>query len=140
MNKAEIEAVAYFKKRGIPLIRFGFDEKEKRIDTESWFKIPEIIRSSPDYILIHKRAYFLEVKGFQEDLKIKIIDLIMMDQWNRLMPIIFFAYDCGNNNSYIIQYKNLWNRIHTCDILRYHDNRKLYHSLTPDILRSIAIK
>ena len=139
-NKAETKAEEFFKNKGIPLIRFGFDEKEKHIDTKHWFKIPEIVRSSPDYILISKSSYFLEVKGFQKDLKVKITDLVMMDQWNRLMPIVIFAYDCGKDVPYVIQYKKLWDRIHTCPILRYQDNRKLYYSLGPDVLRYIAVE
>ena len=90
INIAEIKAQQHFKAKGMTLLRYGFDEKDPMVKVDEWFKLPEIVRSSPDFIVIHNKSAFVEVKGFYQELKIKVHDLIMMNYWDKIMSFIFY--------------------------------------------------
>tara|TARA_R100001594_G_scaffold78597_2_gene113204 strand:+ start:1564 stop:2028 length:465 start_codon:yes stop_codon:yes gene_type:complete len=139
INLAEVKAEEYFKKKGVTLVRFGFDEKDPPMQTNEWFKLPEIVRSSPDFIIINKKSAFMEVKGFYQELKIKVHDLIMMNYWNQVMPLYLYCYDNSDQQSYTIKYQDLYDQIHIQPVDRYKDNQKVYYKLTKAILKGVQL-
>ena len=71
---AEPKAVKFYKSKNIKIVRYGFNyqDADDRIEKEDFFKIPELMRCLPDYLIITNKAYLLEVKGCNDLLKIKI--------------------------------------------------------------------
>ena len=137
INLAEVKAEEYFKKKGVTLVRFGFDEKDPPMQTFEWFKLPEIVRSSPDFIAIHNESAFIEVKGFYTTLKIKVHDLIMMNYWDQVMPLYLYCYDNFDQQGYTIKYQDLYKQIHVQPVDRYKDNQKVYYKLTKAVLEGV---
>ena len=92
---AEPKAEEYLARRMVPFIRSGLDALD--FDGPIW-KIPEFIRSMPDYIIFnqYEQPLFLEAKGFRNMVKLKIRDLKNYRLWNSQLEIIFFLYDIEN--------------------------------------------
>lgn len=109
--------------------KFGFDETNRNIPSEYFFKIPETLRNAPDYICIKRDAFFLECKGYRDFLKIKEDDLKGYSFWNRLMPLYFFAFDCKSMTHKTISFSKLSDLIPVSDIDSYPDNKKIYYKV-----------
>ena len=55
----------------ITYARYGFDELNK-IPYDKFVMIPEVLRNSPDYMVMHRKAFFLEVKCCRYDIRLKL--------------------------------------------------------------------
>ena len=91
INRAEESAIEYFDKNNIKYVRYGFDEKNRKIESDIWWNLPQIIRSSPDFIAKNDNTVFVEAKGYRGDLKIKVNDLIAYEHWNRILPLWLYV-------------------------------------------------
>ena len=123
-NISESKAEEFYKSKNIPITRCGFNEQDK---TKNFYKIPNLVRSLPDYVIIPKKAYFLEVKGCTDRLKVKLVDMKGYDVWNKIIPIIIFAYSSSNKHCYRVTYQRLKELL---DLMgtkgTYPDNNKEY--------------
>ena len=131
-NIAEPKAEQFYKSKNIPIIRYGFDQydPEKRIEKKDFYKVPELIRALPDYVIIPKKPYFLEVKGCTDVLKVKIPDMKGYDVWDKIMPIIVFAYSNLNKHCYRVPYQRLKELLYSMGTKgKYPDNNKEYLSV-----------
>ena len=63
VNIAESKAEEFYKKKEIKIVRLGFNyqDEKQRIEDKDFFKIPLLMRSLPDYLIITDTAYLLEV-------------------------------------------------------------------------------
>lgn len=131
-NIAEDKMLDYFKGKGVTVCRFGFDEKQENIESKAFFKIPEEIRSAPDYIVVSDKAVFMEVKGFSGSLKVKRKDLVNYEIWNRVMPVYFFIYNAKKSTARVIGLDDL-NKLVDRDDTTFEwfpDNGKRYFNIT----------
>ena len=133
VNIAEDKAESFYESKGIPFIRTGFNQYDEKtiIEADLFFKIPEKIRNFPDYIIIKKRAYLLEVKGCRENVNIKLCDLNSYDFWDKICPMVFFIYSIPFRMCYRAEYSRLKELLTpTFSIIKvYPDNKKEYYSL-----------
>jgi len=126
VNIAEACAEEYFRSNGMKYVRYGFDEKCGRIDTDIWWKIPEEIRSAPDYIVLRNATVFFEVKGYIGTLKIKINDMIAYEHWSKILPVWMFVRNCGSDKEYCVEWKKVIEHMSKCKVGYYPDNGRTY--------------
>ena len=129
-NPAEIKAMEYYKKKGLYVTRFGFDEKNENIPVDCFRLIPEEIRNMPEYIIIGKECWLLEVKGCRDILRIKLDDLEGYKFWDKICKVAIFVYSFQYKCCYIVTYKRLKELLESDKMAtkdRYHDNNKEYY-------------
>jgi hypothetical protein len=125
-NRAEKCAVEYFDKNKLKYVRYGFDEKNRRIESAIWWNLPEVVRSSPDFIVSNDSTVFVEAKGYRGDLKIKVNDLIAYEHWNMIMPLWLYIRNFDTSEEQMIDFKNMKKKIYECETGQYQDNGKTY--------------
>tara|TARA_R110002110_G_scaffold93458_6_gene243150 strand:+ start:4095 stop:4541 length:447 start_codon:yes stop_codon:yes gene_type:complete len=128
-NAAEECAIEYFDNHKYHYLRYGFDEKNGRIESKIWWSLPDAIRSSPDFIVVNNSAVFFEAKGYRGDLKIKVNDLINYEHWDKIMPLWLYVKNFDTNKEQVIEFKELRKYIYECDTGKYADNGKTYFIL-----------
>ena len=126
---ADDKCVEYLRKRNVFYIRNGFDQQNEKIPSNKFFKIPNVIRSQPDFIIITSDAYFLEVKGCKEILRLKLDDLKSYDFWDNQMSLYVFVYSTLERSHKIISYAKLSEIAYTCSMDYYEDNNKAYYKI-----------
>ena len=126
---ADIECESFLEKHKIEYMRYGFDQHNDRIKSEQWFKLPEIIRNKPDFIVFQSKASFLEVKGCKDILRLKIADIKSYDFYMQIMPLTFFLYSTTKNQHKLVPYKHLKVLTTIAPIGRYKDNGKEYFKI-----------
>ena len=118
--------IEYFDKNNIKYVRYGFDEKNRKIESDIWWNLPQIIRSSPDFIAKNDNTVFVEAKGYRGDLKIKVNDLIAYEHWNRILPLWLYVKNFDTKEENIIQFETMEKKIYQCETGQYQDNGKKY--------------
>ena len=126
---ADSKCEALLKKRGVFYIRYGFDQQGNKIESSKFFKIPSIIRSQPDFIIISEGSYFLEVKGCRDILRLKQEDIQSYNFWQNLMSLYIFIYSATKNKYKIVTYEKLSETAITCTMDYYEDNGKAYYKI-----------
>ena len=128
-EKMCIKLLNEMKKVNFEWTRFGFDETNENIPSKSFVKIPQKLRNAPDFIVIGKKAIFLEAKGFRGCLKIKECDLEGYKYWNELLELMFFIYDAPNKKYKLISYEELLKLTKNAETGRYEDSNKTYYKI-----------
>ena len=129
-NAAEVKAEEFFKMSNIHYQRIGFDEKNKAFPKDLFAKIPPKLRSMPDYIATGKEAQFIEVKGFNEEFKLKMHDLETYEWWVEVLPLTIYAYDFDKQVAILIPFEELYRDIKLKNNFatgQYHDNGFRYY-------------
>ena len=108
-NLAEEMAEDFYKDKNISLYRLGWDcyNEETKIPTADFWKFPSEIRGMPDYVLVHKNTYFLEVKGCYDNVKFKKSDMDNYSFWDNICPVVFFIYSSKFKINYRLHYKKV---------------------------------
>ena len=110
----------------ITYARYGFDELNK-IPYDKFVIIPEVLRNSPDYMVMHRKAFFLEVKCCRDDIRLKLDDIDSYEFWSNMCPLFFFLY-CTSKKEYLtISFNKLKEISKTCKVDTYEDNNKMYY-------------
>ena len=125
---AEDECQAYLKKNDIPYTRYGFDA----LFSVSWQKfkmIPQVLRNTPDYMVLHRQATLLEAKGCHDILRLKLDDCDSYDWWVKICPLSVFVYSTKYGKHKLVKYEDLRAKALTCDIAIYEDNGKEYYKI-----------
>jgi len=103
-NIAEDLCISWMKKDG-EYRRLGFDEKNDRVKSKTFYDIPHLIRCLPDFVWF-KDCYhfFIEVKGCTDSLKMKIRDWLCYERWNEICEgrLYFYIYSVKTGRSYWI--------------------------------------
>jgi hypothetical protein len=133
VNIAEIKAQEFYKKKGLYVTRFGFDEKNENIPTNVFKMIPPKIRNMPEYLVIGKKGcWLLEAKGCRDILRVKLEDMIGYEFWNNICRMVIFAYSCQFDCYYIFTYKDLKYLLKNDNSIKkdnYPDNNKEYYAI-----------
>tara|TARA_Y100000310_G_C20339770_1_gene649220 strand:- start:83 stop:595 length:513 start_codon:yes stop_codon:yes gene_type:complete len=139
VNRAEIMAIRSFEKWGVNYVRFGFDEKEKRVDSQDWWNIPEVIRNAPDFIVFSRTTCFFEAKGYRGNLKIKIADWESYATWNHMMSLYFLACNFDSYRTYLLHFRDLDMYIKSPFTKKgvYDDNKKPFYIIEENKLKQI---
>ena len=109
--------------------KYGFDEKNEKVDSDIWFKLPQFIRSTPDYIVYRNKVVFFEVKGYRKEIKLKEEDLKVYKHWNSLMELYVFFRNFDTNQNTILSFDKIMEKIPYCEMSAYEDNGKKYYIL-----------
>ena len=134
VNIAESKAEEFYKKKEIIIVRLGFNyqDEKQRIEDKDFFKIPLLMRSLPDYLIITDTAYLLEVKGCNDLLKVKIKDMKNYDVWNKITPLVFFVYSASLKTCYRIKYDILKEMLLSMGKKGiYKNDNKEYYGINP---------
>ena len=116
----------YLDSKNITYARYGFDELNK-IPYNKFVMIPELLRNSPDYVVMHNKATFLEVKCCRTDIRLKLLDMASYDWWSEFCPLVFFLYSTAHKENVVIKYTDLKEISKTCETDTYDDNGKEYY-------------
>ena len=130
-NIAEDKAVQYYNSIDCTLIRYGLDQLNSGIGKKEFCLIPIVLRNTPDYIVIQKMAWLVEVKGGRDILRLKFEDLESYDKWTHFCPILFFVYSTSFKKHKQITYTDIKDLIYSNDYPtdRYPDNNKEYYKI-----------
>ena len=126
-NTAEKFFEFYCARNNITCARYGMDQLNSGITGKEFITIDKMIRNSPDYIMISKGTYFVEVKGCKDSLGMKLSDIESYRKWNEIMPVLYFVYSATFNQYKIIEHENFVNIIGICETKRYPDNNEEYY-------------
>jgi len=139
VNIAEDFLVNLYKDdNNVLLIKYGLDLLHVDMPMDKFCKIPEVIRKTPDYIMVHNdrsNAYFLEVKGCKIFLKLKLEDIEAYRSWHRTMnssmDFIMFIYDTNTKTYLFITLSRLRYLIKCKEysIKKFFDNKKEYYEI-----------
>ena len=130
-NIAEDKAMQYYGSLDCRLIRYGLDEMNSGISKKEFCLIPKVLRNTPDYIVIQKIAWLVEVKGGRDILRLKFEDLESYGKWTHFCPLLFFVYSTSYKKHTQIPYyllkKMIWDNNYPTD--KYPDNNKEYYKI-----------
>ena len=142
LNVAEVKAEEFFKMRNIYYQKVGFDEKNEAFPKDLFVKIPPKLRAMPDYIAINKEATFVEVKGFNDEFKLKENDLKSYEWWMQVLPVMIYAYDFNKQVAVILPFEDLYRDMKLNNNFatgRYHDNGFRYYVIDWKYLNKLKI-
>jgi hypothetical protein len=131
-NVAEDIALEYYNSIDCVVTRYGLDLLHREdVTVEKFCKIPEFIRNTPDFIVIQKKCFLVEVKGCYDLLKLKICDMKSYDKWLEYNPILLFVYSSKTKEFNQIPYPYIKELIHRYNypIDKYKDNGKEYYKI-----------
>lgn len=128
-NEAEIYAEKWFVDNEYKFVKYGFDEKHDKVEKDIWFKLPQFIRSTPDYIVLGKNLVFVEVKGYRKEIKLKMVDIQQYKKWQEELPLFVFLrnFDTGENTW--LSYESIMEQLPSCRTGVYEDNGQEYYIL-----------
>ena len=94
--------------------KLGWDFEEDKnpvnlIPLNKFYKLPKMIQKLPDYIVIGKYPYFIESKGCNTHLHLKLNDYEQYKKWNRIMPLNFYIYNYATKSHKLISWKQMKN-------------------------------
>lgn len=131
---AERQFVVYAKKMGWHGAKYGFEQ-----GVEHFWKVPEVIRATPDFVISSPVPMLVEVKGCGKDgiIKLKERDLTALESWNHMADVWFFFYDSHRKRVSFQAYPSINEVVMDSDIVQdiYPDNNALYYKLPVDKIK-----
>ena len=127
---AEPKCEEWLKKNNVVYTRYGFDALFD-IKPKDFMKIPDLIRCTPDFMVIGKNACFIEAKGCSDILRIKVDDLKSYLRWDKICPVYLFVYSTTFKSKKVETIKKINDYIHLGVVPRgvYPDNGKEYYKI-----------
>ena len=115
----------------------------KDIPTQVQKYVPEIVKKTPDYMMVSDDFHFVECKMADhitgEHVKIKEKDLQQYNSWSRASVFLFFIYNLKFNESYFLELNDLHeliaNNNYKTDV--YPNNQKRYIEIPMDDIRRL---
>jgi len=144
-NAAEDIFEEKLKKDKIWFHRLGFNQTENNIPRGTMFRVPDLVRNIPDYIILGKLGFcFAEVKGGTDNFKFKLKNLASYDFWNEFtsMRLLFFlcsprtrwyCYIWHNDLRSLIAEKNY-------KIMEYDDNKAKFIQIPIEDFENVESK
>ena len=123
---SESKCEKYLENKAIRYKRFGWDYTVDKVPGPDFVKLPEVMRSLPDYIIFNNKAYFVEVKGCKHFLRLKLCDMESYTFWNNIMDLFFFIYSSSGNKIYKKSHSDMNEITKHCETKVYPDNNKKY--------------
>ena len=136
LDLAESKCVEFLESKGINYRRLGFDSTNDPIPYKDFIKIPQKLRSMPDFIVFQNQPIFVEVKGCKDVLRLKDSDTKSYSFWSKLiLPVTLFVYSSTLNSYKIIPFRKVLDLLPECETDRYHDNNKLYYKIKWEMIK-----
>ena len=135
LDLAEGKCFEFLESRGIDYRRLGFDSTNDPIPFKDFIKIPDKLRSMPDFIAFQSRPIFVEVKGCKDILRLKDSDTKCYKFWSQLLPLTLYVYSSTFDNYKIIPFRKVLDLLPECETDRYHDNNKLYYKIKWEMIK-----
>tara|TARA_R100001443_G_scaffold3198_1_gene10145 strand:- start:12434 stop:12913 length:480 start_codon:yes stop_codon:yes gene_type:complete len=134
INLAEEKAIEYYNKIDASIIRMGNDEKGNKIPYKKIIILPDALRNMPEFIVIKNNAWFVEVKGGRDFIRIKLCDMDNYKWWDNLfksVSLVIFMYSTKLDTCKQILFKDLIKFIESnkIEIDVYEDNKKEYYKI-----------
>ena len=134
---------AFCKRHEIWCQRFGVTTRDSyMMPKDLFFKIPKLIRSAPDYLMVNKKFHFIECKMADkktgEHVKIKEHDMSHYLVWNNVGDLLFYIYNFKYNESYFIDSHYIFEFIQNKNYKQgmYKENGKYYYEVPMDDIRA----
>tara|TARA_Y100000593_G_C4187734_1_gene275243 strand:+ start:258 stop:704 length:447 start_codon:yes stop_codon:yes gene_type:complete len=116
--------------RDILFYKYGIDNHPFG---KALYKVNRKIRNTPDYIVVRDVAYFIEVKGCKNFVRMKLKDLESYDFWNKLMELYYCIYSATFRETRFISHTTLKNLVKRCNIKQFNDptpdDKKEYYEI-----------
>ena len=136
LDLAESKCVEFLESKGINYRRLGFDSTNDPIPYKDFIKIPQKLRSMPDFIVFQIQPIFVEVKGCKDVLRLKDSDTKSYSFWSKLiLPVTLFVYSSTFNSYKLIPFRKVLDLLPECETDRYHDNNKLYYKIKWEMIK-----
>lgn len=130
---AERAFVRYALANGWRGARYGFEA-----GVEGFWKLPEVIRSTPDFVLTDPNPMLVEVKGCGRDglIKLKDRDMKALAFWDTVCHLSFFFYDSDRHRVAFVSFLQIADLLRDETIMYgvYPDNNARYAKLPVDRL------
>ena len=139
-NIAEDQAIQYYNSIDCFYTRYGLDLLNSGLSKKDFCKIPSMIRNTPDYLVIQKTSWLVEVKGCRDYLRMKLVDLSNYREWNNICPVLYFIYSTIYKRPIQLPHNILESMIQVLmpgkeyPVKQYSDNKKWYHEIPVDDL------
>lgn len=131
---AERQFVAFAKRNNWHGAKYGFEQ-----GVEHFWKVPEVIRATPDFVISHPHPMLVEVKGCGKDgiIKLKERDLTALIAWEDMCDVWMFFYDSHLNR---VSFQGLQSILMTIrepgvEIDHYPDNNAKYYKVPVSTLK-----
>jgi hypothetical protein len=134
LDLAENKFVELLESKSIVYKKFGFDNDP--IPVKDFIKLPQKLRSMPDFIVFQNQPIFVEVKGCKDVLRLKDSDTKSYSFWSKLiLPVTLFVYSSTFNSYKLIPFRKVLDLLPECEADRYHDNNKLYYKIKWEMIK-----
>ena len=122
--------------------RFGITTKEGyAMPKDMFYKIPKLIKSAPDYLMIKNKFHFVECKVASEDhVKIKEHDMKHYTSWASVGDLLFFIHNRLTRESFIVEYHYVSDLIANSEYEQgmYPENGKYFYKVKMDDIRRVG--
>ena len=136
LDLAESKCVEFLESKVINYRRLGFDSTNDPIPYKDFIKIPQKLRSMPDFIVFQNQPIFVEVKGCKDILRLKDSDTKSYSFWSKLiLPVTLFVYSSTFDSYKLIPFRKVLDLLPECETDRYHDNNKLYYKIKWEMIK-----
>ena len=135
VSVGEEKCEEFLNSKGMTYLRYGFDVLDK-VSRRQYVMIPDKIRNTPDFMVMHNRASLLEAKCCKNDhVRIKFADIQSYNWWNKQCSLNVFIYNIKRKEHLVFRYDHLKDlAIKYGEIDKYHDNNKEYYKIHWDKL------
>jgi len=125
--------------------RFGITTKEGyAMPKDMFYKIPKLIKSAPDYLMIKNKFHFVECKMADKHsgnhVKIKEHDMKHYTSWASVGDLLFFIHNRLTRESFIVEYHYVSDLIANSEYEQgmYPENGKYFWKVKMDDIRRIG--
>ena len=125
--------------------RFGITTKEGyAMPKDMFYKIPKLIKSAPDYLMIKNKFHFVECKMADKPTgthcKMKEQDMQHYASWANVGSLLFFIHNELLKESFIVEHHYISELIANCEYEQgmYPENGKYFYKVKMDDIRRVG--
>lgn len=135
-DKAEGAFEHFAKQNMIEIVRFGFN----RPPFKRFAQLPEFLRYAPDYLVEDRQNVlnaslhtFVECKGSGgKNVKIKPTTLAHADEWNNILPLVFFIYNSKTDHIQIVPNQDMQRIVEGRELKKFESDNNEYYEIALD--------
>tara|TARA_Y100000768_G_scaffold80227_1_gene57077 strand:- start:20576 stop:21076 length:501 start_codon:yes stop_codon:yes gene_type:complete len=133
----------FCKRNDIWCQRFGITTRDSyAIPKQMFYKIPKLIKSAPDFLMVNKKFHFVECKMADKNsgmhVKIKQHDMKHYQTWANVGDLLFYIYNFKYNEAYLVEFYYIAEFINNKDYKQgmYNENGRYYYEVLMDDIRA----